>query len=404
MGNGCPYAPLPLFFYQNLYHSLTCIKWNDIQTITSIDPDIGGGTVTFSRLQMFFVLTLFIGISNHVLIMPHLLTTGKRDAWVCALIAYFFLLLWGFLIFLIMKRNQERQRLYDWVKARTGKMISRLIMAFLFLYVLTISGISFYDLIQSVNIYFLPQTPSFVVMLPFLLICAFSAYSGMKSIVYMSAVLLPIVWLLGYFVAFFTMQEKDYSYIFPILVEGYGPLIKGIIVILGGSADFLILLMIQHHMKKSFSFFNLFILITTLTGLILGPTLGVISSFGPTVAADMRFPAFEQWRLITLGEYVSHVDFLAVFQLLSGVVIRVSLGLYLLLDCLKMRSNRKKIILLVVVSLALAIVTTVPTSDMWVQIMIGRVFYPIAFISSIIFTFALLLISYLPIKRGYQDV
>jgi len=360
--------------------------------------------MSFSRLQVFFVLVLFIGISNHVLIMPHLLTTGRRDAWVCALIAYIFLLFWGFLIYIILKRNQERQRLYDWVKVRAGGMVSRFIIAFFVLYVLIISGISFYDLIQSVNIYFLPQTPSFVVMLPFLLICTFAAYSGMKSIVYMSAVLLPIVSMFGYFVAFFTMKEKDYSYIFPVLVDGYNPIIKGVIIILGGSADFLILLLLQHHMKKSFTYFNLVILITVLTGLILGPTLGVISSFGPTIAADMRFPAFEQWRLIRLGEYVSHVDFLAVFQFLSGVAIRVSLGLYLLLDCINLRSNRTKIILLVMVSLLLAIVTSVPTSDMWVQIMIGKVFYPIALISSVIFTFSLLLISYLPIKRGYQDV
>lgn len=360
--------------------------------------------MTFSRLQLFFVLTLFIGISNHVLIMPHLLTTGKRDAWVCALIAYLFLLLWGFLLYLIMKRNQERLRLYDWIKARAGVMVSRLIIASFVLYLLIISGISFYDLIQTIHIYFLPQTPSFVVMLPFLLICGWAAYSGMKSIVYMSTILLPIVWIFGFFVAFFTMKAKDYSYIFPVLVDGYDPILKGVVIILGGSADFLILVLLQHRMKKSFSYFNLFILITILTGLILGPTLGVLSSFGPSVAADMRFPAFEQWRLIRLGEYISHVDFLAVFQLLSGVVIRVSLGLYLLLDSINTRTNRAKITLLVIISLLLAIVTTVPTSDMWVQTMIGKVFYPAAFICSMIFTFSLLLISYLPNKRGYQQL
>ncbi|WP_071392853.1 GerAB/ArcD/ProY family transporter [Bacillus tuaregi] len=357
----------------------------------------------FSRLQMFFVLLLFIGISNHVLIMPHLLTTGQRDAWISALVAYLFLLFWGFLIYLIMKRNQERLRLEDWVKARAGGMVSRFIMAFFIIYVLTISAVSFYDLIQSVNIYFLPETPSFVVMLPFLIICAWAAYSGMKSIIYTSTIILPIVWILGFFVAFFTMEEKDYSYIFPVLTNGYEPVLKGVIIILGGSADLLILLLIQHHMQNTFSYKNLFTLITILVWLILGPTLGVLSSFGPSIAADMRFPAFEQWRLVTLGEYVSHVDFLAVYQLLSGVFIRVSLGLFLLLDSIKTQSKRTKFTLLVVFSLILTIVTTVPTSDVQVQIAIGKVFYPISFICSMFFTFSLFLISYLPMKRGIQD-
>ncbi|WP_449539710.1 hypothetical protein [Ferdinandcohnia sp. Marseille-Q9671] len=58
----------------------------------------------FSRTQLFFVLILFIGISNHVLIMPHLLTTGKRDAWICALVAYVFIQFWGYILNLIMKK------------------------------------------------------------------------------------------------------------------------------------------------------------------------------------------------------------------------------------------------------------------------------------------------------------
>lgn len=233
------------------------------------------------------------------------------------------------------EKNEQRICLYDWITERAGAAISRVLIAFLWVYVFTITAISFYDLIQSINIYFLPRTPSFIVMLPFLLICIWSAYTGLKSIIYTSAVLLPVVWMLGIFVATFTLKEKDYSYLFPVLVEGYQPVIKGSIIILGGSADFLVLLLIQHHLKKSFTKGNLFLLITILVILILGPTMGSLSSFGPAVASDMRFPAFEQWRLITLGNYISHVDFLAVFQLLSGELIRVSLGLFLLSDMVK---------------------------------------------------------------------
>ncbi|MBM4764761.1 endospore germination permease [Bacillus sp. B15-48] len=360
----------------------------------------------FSRAQLLYVLILFIGISNHVLIMPHLLAAGKRDAWICVLFAYAFLLFWGFILYMIMKKNNQRLCLYDWITARAGVVISRVLIAILTAYVFVISAISFYDLIQSVNIYFLPRTPSFVVMLPFLLISAWAAYNGIKSIVHVSAVLLPIVWMLGIFVAWFTMKEKDYSYLFPILVDGYHPILKGTIVILGGSADLLVLLLLQHHLKKSFTLFQLFLLITILVGLILGPTMGSLSSFGPTVAADMRFPAFEQWRLITLGEYISHVDFLAVFQLLSGEIIRVSLGLYLLASLVKgPLPASKKMHVFVVASLLLGLLTIIPISDMWVQTMIGRYFYLAAFIFAMFISLALLIISYLPLKKkGTENI
>lgn len=366
---------------------------------------LGGDDMLFSRTQLFFVLILFIGISNHVLILPHLLSSGKRDAWICALLSYIFLLFWGFILYLIMKKNQQKLLLYDWIKERAGALVSRFFISILTVYVFIISAISFYDLIQSINIYFLPRTPSFVVMLPFLIISVWSAYSGLKSIVYVSAVLLPIVWGLGIFVASFTMEEKNYSYLLPVLADGYSPIVKGIIIILGGSADLIVLLLLHHHLKKSYSFLNLFFLITILAGLILGPTMGSITSFGPAVASDMRFPAFEQWRLITLGEYISHVDFLAVFQLLSGEIIRVSLGIFLLADMVKGNENpsRKKYIF-TVASILLGLVTIIPLSDIWVQTLIGQYFYPIALICSIIISFALLLISYLPMKRGIQNV
>ncbi|WP_010283096.1 endospore germination permease [Bacillus timonensis] len=302
-------------------------------------------------------------------------------------------------------KKQQRLSLYDWISSRAGVATSRILIAILATYVFAISAISFYDLIQSVNIYFLPRTPPFVVMLPFLLICIWSAYRGLKSIVYTSAVLLPIVWMFGIFVALFTLKEKDYSYLFPVLVEGYQPVLKGTIIILGGSADFLVLLLLQHHLKKSFTYFNLFILITILVGLILGPTMGSLSSFGPAVASDMRFPAFEQWRLITLGNYISHVDFLAVFQLLSGELIRVSLGLYLLGDMVKGHTQpvKKKHVFLVA-SILLGLLTVIPLSDIWVQTLIRRYFYPSALVIAIIFSLALLMISYLPLKKGTQNI
>ncbi len=359
----------------------------------------------FSRVQLIFVLILYIGISNHVLILPHLLATGRRDAWLCVLIAYVFLLFWGMILYLIMKKNQQRLCLYDWIKTRAGTVLSRFFISILTAYVFAISAISFYDLIQSVHIYFLPRTPSFIVMLPFLMISVWSAYHGLKSIVYVSAVLLPIVWALGIFVALFTLPEKDYSYLFPVLVNGYPPIIKGTTIVLGGSADLLVLLLLQHHLKKSFSFMNLFFLITILAGLIIGPTMGSLASFGPAVAADMRFPAFEQWRLVTLGEYISHVDFLAMFQFLSGEIIRISLGLFLLSDMVKsqMQSSKKKHVF-VAMSLLLGLLTLLPLSDMWVQMIIGKYFYPMAMVGAAAISLALLLISYLPMKKGQQNV
>ena len=42
------------------------------------------------------------------------------------------------------------------------------------------------------------------------------------------------------------------------------------------------------------------------------------------------YPAYEQWRVLSIGEYISHLDFFALYQWLSGALIRIGLFMYLL--------------------------------------------------------------------------
>lgn len=356
----------------------------------------------FTRLQLMFVLILSLGVSNHVLLLPHLLKAAKRDAWVCVLIAYVILLFWGWLLYLIMKRNGP-QKLSSWLKSRTNGIFSNFIIFAFFIYISLSGLIAFDDFIKKMNLYFLPLTPIWILVISYLLLCVAAAFYNLKTIVYMSTILLPFVWLLGHFVAFATIQDKDYSYLFPIFTQGIGPIVDGTMIILGASVDLLLLLLLQQHVNKSFNYFSIFILITILMGLVLGPTLGSISAFGPNVAALIRFPAFEQWRLVMLGEYFSRVDFLAVFQLLSGETVRVALFLYLLYDILENHSRAVKITLLTLYSIILASFTIYPVSDIWMTTVLRFYFYPAVLIFGITITLILIVISYLPQKKGLKE-
>lgn len=353
--------------------------------------------MTFSRLQLSFVIILFIGISNHVLMLPHLLYVAKRDAWICVLVGYGILLIWGLVLSFIMSRNKQNMRLSTWISRRTGRVISASIMFIFFFHISIIAFISFYDFITSIKIYFLPLTPQWVVVIPFLLLCVWGASSNLKTIIYSATFLLPIVWLLGYFVAFSTMSNKDYSYMFPIFTNGSMPIINGIIVVLGGSVDILLILLLQQYVNKPFKLWQLLLLITILIGLILGPLLGSIASFGPNVAAVLRFPALEQWRLVELGEHVSHLDFFAVFQFISGAVVRVALCLYFLKD-IGFTSKKVKSIVFWTASFSLFFIGILPISDLWVQTAIGKYFYPGLLVIGLLLTLSLLVISLIPQK------
>ncbi|WP_449539709.1 hypothetical protein [Ferdinandcohnia sp. Marseille-Q9671] len=67
-----------------------------------------------------------------------------------------------------------------------------------------------------------------------------------------------------------------------------------------------------------------------------------------------------------------------------------------------MLSQKKHMI--VVSSLLLGLLTLLPLSDIWVQTIIGKYFYPAAFVFGVLVSLALLIISYLPMKKGIQNI
>src|SRR4051794_39301462 len=99
----------------------------------------------FSPLQLTFVMILFIGISGHVIFLPHVLSVAKRDSWICSLFAYVILIIWGIIIYLILSK-MDNKKIFYWIKERAGAAVSGIIVFFLLLYILFTGMASFYDL------------------------------------------------------------------------------------------------------------------------------------------------------------------------------------------------------------------------------------------------------------------
>ncbi|MFV8828978.1 endospore germination permease [Alkalihalobacterium sp. APHAB7] len=351
-----------------------------------------GFALMFSRLQMSFLIIMYTSISNHVFIIPHLLTIAKRDSWICILIAYFIFTLWG-LILLFILRRLNRQKLFDWLTIRVGKAIATLVI-FLFALFLFISGlVSFYDVIQVMNIYFVPQTSLWLISAVYLLLIIPSCIkSGVKTAVYLSALFLPIVWLLGMFVAVITIPDKSYGLLLPVFFNGYEPILKGTLLVLGGSVELIVILLLQHKLEKSFSVGQFLILITIIIWLTLGPTVGSLTSFGPNLASNLRFPAFEQWRLVTLGPKITHVDFLAVFQLLVGATIKIILCFSLFMEHLEINSNRVKKMTLGFIAIIYAVISSLPVSDIIMeQFITYNIYLNFILFGIVVFLFILIL-------------
>ncbi|MFD0715346.1 endospore germination permease [Paenibacillus sp. GCM10027626] len=355
--------------------------------------------MSFSRLQIIFLLLLSLGISNHVLIIPHLLQAAGRDAWVSIMIAYIGLIGWSLILFLILK-SMRTSSFDSWLEERIGKFGCWIISAGFALYLLVAGTMIIFDTTKNINIYFLPRTPDTIIILSFVLLSFGAARSGLRTLIYLSTILLPIVWILGIGVSMMTMDSKDYGMLYPVFTEGISPDLRGGVVVFGGSVDLLVLLLLQHKLNKPLNYGTVFILLTILVGLIMGPTVGATAAFGPYQAGNLRFPAFEQWRLVMIGRQISHVDFLAVFQLMAGSVMRTALVIHLLSDLIGNRFPKYRLTVKLIITAMMSLPSLLQISDIRIQKITHDYFYICSLWFGLVLTAVLLAVAYFPRRRG----
>ncbi|GGH20876.1 hypothetical protein GCM10008013_18480 [Paenibacillus segetis] len=130
-----------------------------------------------------------------------------------------------------------------------------------------------------------------------------------------------------------------------------------------GFVEVIMLFFLQHHIRSRLSYLSFLIMILLLIGLTMGPIIGAIVEFGPDEADKLRFPAYEEWRLLTIGRYIEHLDFFSVYQWFSGAFLRISLTMFLILDIFQIQSRKVKMLVLGCIFLIIVVVTEIPFGD-----------------------------------------
>jgi len=327
-----------------------------------------------SPIQSYMIILLSIGLLNHVLIVPLLLGVSGRDAWLVVLLVFVSSpVLIGCLSYIL--KNMKNQHFKKWLEQCFGKFLAALLLIFYSLFIWLMGLISLKDTLTWTIAAYLPQTPMLFLAGITLVACFFASRQGLSTIAIVSGILVPFVIIFGYFVSFVNFQFKDYTLLFPVLADGAAPLWKGIPYVAGGLLElFILMMLLQHQLTKKPGFRSLMLMSLILAGLTLGPLMGSIAIFGPDEAANQRYPPYAQWRIVRMGEYVEHVDFLSIYQWLSGTFIRVSLSIYLLAELWNIQNHRWFPMLLGAFSMLIAIL--LPISDMTFLGLLGRFYFP----------------------------
>lgn len=350
----------------------------------------------FGAFYIYFVFIAAIGFMNHVISIPLILQVAGRDAWLSVVATLIPFTIYLFILYTIAKSIYPLS-FFKWCEAKIGRPFTLIILSIFAIHFFGLSLITFLDTVNWSIVTYLPQTPKWIIALFFTFLCYYTAKSGLRTIIILNGILLPFVLIFGYFVMSANIPKKEASLLFPLFEHGYLPFFKGILFTFSTLIEIIVFLFVLHHVKKRITFLPLFITGIILIYLTLGPTIGSITEFGPIEATKQRYPAYDQWGLVSIGLFLEHVDFLSIYQWLTGASIRISLFTFLIPEIFHVQNEKTRNKILFITFSLIFIVTFFPISDVRFLYFLSNYYLPINIFIMLVFTLFFFILIF---KRG----
>ncbi|KYP80986.1 GerAB/ArcD/ProY family transporter [Ferroacidibacillus organovorans] len=281
-------------------------------------------SITIMQASMLIIISLALPI--HVELVPFLLKTAGRDAWmvelVCIPIAIGIWLAIWFIARLCPTRSPI-ERIPPWTLP--------LLIALADLYVIISLAQSLDSWESFVGIVFLPGVPPALVVISLVASCVWIARHGLRTIAVTVGFLLPFIMIFGVMNTVGTIPVKQYGLLFPLLEHGLLPIARGVMLPLPIMGEFLMILFFYHQIqgKNALSLAPWMWTLGILAVISVGLVMGILAEYGPYEAAHLRFPAFGGWRLLTFGEYIERLDYFALYQWTVGLAGRIMVLLFI---------------------------------------------------------------------------
>lgn len=316
------------------------------------------------------------GFMVHVLLHPVILTVSKRDSWISVIGSVVPLLLWTVIIYYLNKKFEKKNLLTFLFSLHPIISYSFRIMICLYFFLQAFITLQYTDFWAKTN--YTSDIPDFLVIVPFAALCYYASLKGIRTIASLSIFLLPFVVMFGFLVGIGNVKNKDYSLLFPVFEHGYQDFYLGILYTCACSFEIIYLIFITPYIKDRIKTKQLMIVSTVLFFLAFGPLVGGIAEFGAEEAEKLKVPAYEEWKLLTLGVHITRLDFLSIFQWLSGAFIRISLYMLMVKQLLDRYKNKHWILLIIYVLLIISVLIPWDFSSFFT--FLYSVYYPVSLV------------------------
>lgn len=280
------------------------------------------------KIQYAMLAITSLTIIGHLILLSLTLYESKQDAWIAAIIGAVFAIPSMLALHKLVKPFKRMTLIeilyfrFSWI----GKGIA--VTYLMYFLLMLIVGVRLFGETYELQS---PGTPMVMFFIILLVLAVSVAITGIEPLARFTQILLPILVFSALVVVFLSLDDKDYSYLLPILGNGFSPVIKGAVTILGWYGQFVVMGMVYPYVnqKKKMSKNHLGVNLLTMV-FILGPIIGPVAIFGPNQAAQLPFPTYSELRYISAGTVFNRMDAVAILFWTVGLTVYTSLFLYVL--------------------------------------------------------------------------
>ena len=276
--------------------------------------------------QLAYSVSAFILASN--LLTSHLYQFAKNDSWVSVLMGFVAsLLIIG--IYTALSKRYPGKGLFDINNAVFGKALGKVISFFYVFYFLSLAFFNTRDLGDFIKGSVLQQTPLMIIMISFIIVCAWAVRKGPVSITRYGflATFITIAATVTY--SLFLLDKIELRHLMPAFtlpVKNY--LIGTHIVTMLPFGEMLVFLMFIPHMYRPQDFGRVLT-----KGLIISAAMLLVVVFRDTVVLGkfisiFTMPSYYAARYVDIGDILTRVEIIYAIILISLLFFKVSIVYY----------------------------------------------------------------------------
>lgn len=280
-----------------------------------------------SSLQMAILLYPSI-IATSIISVPSIVAHyAKNDLWMPPILASVI----GFVTVYIayeLHKLYPKQTVIELSEQIAGRFAGKIISLYILVFYILATGHIVRGYSEFIISSFLTNTPLIVVTASMVLLCAFAVQGGLEVLGRIAMLFSPLFFLPILSFVIFLSPDFEMKNIFPILGNGFVPVIKGAIIPGGWFSEIFLIAFLLPYLsdaKKARKYGMLTVFAVMITLVVVNLT--VLFVLGTTTASKV-FPLMNATRYVSLGGFMENLESIAMAVWIVGAFVKISVFFY----------------------------------------------------------------------------